>query len=355
MKLLLTLKFFLVLVACSLFASFSMAQGVILPQVSQKVSTTQTVGLSEVNITYSAPKVSEREIWGGIVPMEQVWRAGANENTTISFSHDAKINGKSIKAGTYGLHMLPGKDSWQVIFSSNSTSWGSYSYTDKEDVLRVEVKPEEHAFTEVLNYHFTQPGAESVTVNLSWEKLNIPFEVSFDTHEIVLASLRNQLRSTAGFTWMGYQQAANYCLQNEINYEEALTWIDQSITGGFGAQANFTNVSTKAQLLEKMGRTDDAKTAWAKAMEVGNELELYSYGAGLIGQGKNEQAFEVFKANHKRFGDTWLSFAGLAAGNRVNGNNKEALKYYRKAHEGAPDQWKASLEGRIKQMEEAVR
>ena len=329
-------------------------QGLTLPRPSQLVSTTQTIGLSTITVEYSSPSVQGRDLWGQLVPMGQVWRAGANENTIISFSHDAKVNGSAIKAGTYGLHAIPGEKEWTIIFSNNSTSWGSFSYDQKEDALRITTESREGSQMENLTFLFGNPSPASVDVILAWGKKQVPFTVAFDSHEIVLASMRNELRSTPGFTWVGFQQAANYCLQNEINYEEALGWINQSISGGFGAQANFTNLQTKSQLLAKMGKADESETAMKDALNVGSNMELYQYGASLIGQNQNEKALEVFKLNAEKYPGTWLSHGGLGAGYRVTGNYKEALKHYKKSKESAPSAWVPSIEQRIAQVEEAM-
>ena len=285
-------------------------QGLNLPRGSQNNVVTQSIGLSKITVEYSSPSVKEREIWGKIVPMGQVWRAGANENTTINFSHDAKINGKEIKAGTYGLHMIPTENEWTVIFSNNSTSWGSFSYQEKEDALRVKAETKKGTHTENLAFHFINPTATSTDVTLAWGKLQVPFTVEFDSHEITLASIRNQLRSTAGFSWQGFQQAANYCLQNEINYEEALTWVNQSIVGTFGSQRNFTNLQTKSQLLAKMGKVEESETTMTAALDAATNMEIYQYGAQFIGQNQNEKAMEIFKLNAKKYPNTWLSHGG---------------------------------------------
>lgn len=320
------------------------------PQASQKVQFTQTIGLTDVSLIYHSPAVKGREIIGKIVPMGQVWRAGANENTTISLSHDATIAGEALPAGTYGLHMMPGETEWTVIFSHNSTSWGSYSYTEKEDALRVQVKPYEGNAVEYLTYSFENRSNDGATLVLAWDKVRIPIPIEVPTTEITLANIRNELRSTAGFSWMGFQQAANYCLQQETNYEEALGWADQSVA----ANENFTNLNTQSQLLGKMGREADAGAAKERAMEVASNQELYNYGAQLIGQQQPKKAMEVFQFQAEKYPDTWLSYAGLGAGNRVNGNLKVALKYYEKAKVGAPDQWKAALQKRIEMTHEEV-
>ncbi len=352
MKKLLFSTVFMIGLCCLLQTSF--AQGIQAPKVSQKAKVVQEIGMSYIVVSYHRPAVKEREVWGKMVPYGQVWRAGANDNTVIKLSHEAKVGGQTLAAGTYGLHMIPTEKDWTIIFSTNSSSWGSYSYDEKEDALRVTVTPKEGPHHEFLTYSFENPTANSVDLTLSWEKLQVPISIAFDAHEIALASFSNQLRSTAGFSWQGFQQAANYCLTNEVNLEQGLKWADNAIAGGFGSQANFTTLSTKSQILAKMGNADEAKTTMDKALAMATDMELYGYGSQFIGQGQNEKAFEIYKLLAKRFPDTWIAHAGLAAGNRVTGNPAEALKHYKKAHEGAPDQWKPSLQTRIDSMKKEL-
>jgi hypothetical protein len=200
-----------------------------LPLASQRAVVSQRVGLTDVTITYHRPLVGGRTIWGGVVPYGEVWRAGANENTVIEFSDPVTVEGRPLDRGSYGLHMIPGQDSWTVIFSKNWTSWGSFSYDKAEDALRVDVKAVPADVHEALTYEFGDPKADSVVVSLKWEKLAVPVRIGVDTKLLTLASIRNQLRTVPGFTWQGYDDAAQYCLENKTNYDEALKWSDTSI------------------------------------------------------------------------------------------------------------------------------
>src|SRR6266404_742326 len=142
-----------------------------LPTISQRAIGTQRIGLTDITVNYCRPLVGGREIWGKAVPYGPVWRSGANENTTISFTDDVSVEGRALPAGTYGLHTIPTADQWTIIFSKNSTSWGSFSYDEKEDALRVTVKPHAAEFVEALAYSFDDPKPDSVAVTLRWEKL----------------------------------------------------------------------------------------------------------------------------------------------------------------------------------------
>lgn len=247
------------------------AHNLTLPTASPGASVTQEIGLSTVTIEWHRPGVKDREIWGtSLAPYggdPTLWRAGANENTTITVSHDCTINGNALPAGTYGFHTIPTEGDWTLVFSTNSTSWGSYFYNPEEDALRVTVTPEEAPHEEWLRYGFEDLSEDSATAYLVWETKKVPFEIAFDTHEIVLESIRNQLRNVPAFTWQGWWQAAKYCFDQGINDEEAMAWLDQSIARG----EHYLNLSLKAQYLVKQGKNDEAKPLLERAIELAPE------------------------------------------------------------------------------------
>src|SRR5437764_1416846 len=261
-----------------------------IPRVSQRASVTQRIGLTDITITYHRPAVGGREIWGKTVPYGKVWRAGANENTTITFSDEVSVEGKPLAAGTYGLHTTPDKDQWTIIFSKNSTSWGSFSYDEKEDALRVTTKPQAADFREALTYTFEEVKPDSAAATLRWEKLAVPFHVSADVKAVVLKSVKNELRSVGGFTWAGFDEAAQWCLDNNYNLEEALKWEDRVIQN----EERFENLETKSRLLDAMGRKDEAAKALSTAFEKATAIQLYVYARGIQRQGNAKRAFELY-------------------------------------------------------------
>src|SRR6202048_4784147 len=190
-----------------------------LPTISQRAIGTQRIGLTDITINYCRPLVGGREIWGKAVPYGLVWRSGANENTTISFTDDVSVEGHALPAGAYGLHMIPTADQWTIIFSKNSTSWGSFSYDEKEDALRVTTKAQPAEFEETLAYTFEDVKPDSTAVTLRWAKVAVPFHVSVDVNAIVLRSIQNQLRSVGGVTWAGYDEAALWLLGTNTNLD----------------------------------------------------------------------------------------------------------------------------------------
>jgi tetratricopeptide (TPR) repeat protein len=231
--------------ACNAFSQAVTTQ----PRVSQKAAAYQVIGLTKVKIVYSRPAVKDREVWGNLVPYNAPWRAGANENTTITFSNDVKIEGQELAAGTYGLHMIPTETTWEIAFSNNSKAWGSFSYNPAQDALKVKVTPKKSDhYYELLTFTFDEVESESAICALQWADKKIPFKVEVDVHSVVLTSLRDELQTQAGFTWIGWNEAANYCLKNDINHKEALGWATRSAF----INPNQNNLMTKAQLTAKM-------------------------------------------------------------------------------------------------------
>src|SRR6266550_3434364 len=173
--------------------------------------------------------------------------------TDITFTDPVTVEGKPLPKGTYGLHMFPGEKEWTVVFSKNSTSWGSFTYDEKEDALRVTVKPEPAEMTEALTCVFDEVKPDSTKVRLMWEKLAIPFKVDVNTNEIVQASLHNQLRGLSQYTWWGYDDAASYLVDNKLNMDDALKYEEASIQN----EERFDNLLKKSRILDGMGKKDE--------------------------------------------------------------------------------------------------
>jgi hypothetical protein len=368
---------FVLAMTVAMWCGTIMAQGPVTGPPSggnQKASVTQYMGLVSVTVTYNSPDITGPDgvsragkIWGELVPYgmnnlgfgtakESPWRAGANENTVITVSHDLQVEGKDLPAGTYGLHMIAEPEQWTIIFNKVSTAWGSFFYEPSEDVLRVKVKPVNSDFKEWLSYSFEDRKLESTTLTMEWDNLKVPIKFSADVNNIYLKNIRQELQSTKGFSWQGWQSAANFCVQNDINLEEALEWADRAINTPFGIGVeNFTTLDTKAQVLDKLGRSDEAEALMAKAIEhpTASMSQLHFYGRRLITEGKNEQAMEVFELNRKRNPeDNFTTFVGLARGYEAVGKNKKAIEHYRLAAQNAPAGQASYYEGLAKQLEE---
>src|SRR5213596_4260463 len=243
-----------------------------LPDVSQAAEVKQRIALTDITVKYHRPLVNGRKIWGALVPYGKVWRAGANENTTIEFSDPVSVEGQPLPKGTYGLHMIPNPDSWTVIFSKTNTGWGSYSYKQDEDALRVNVKPRSLAeMKEALEFEFEDLKPESTAVTLKWEKLGVPFTVSIEDSEQTLQNIREQLKGRGQFTWQALDEGAQFCLTKKINLDEALRWADASVQN----EERFDNLSTKADILKALNRSDDAKTTWNQALKIATAATLF--------------------------------------------------------------------------------
>ena len=341
MKKLYAITFFMLL------AIGAFAQSITIPDASPKAVVTQTIGLSDITVTYWSPSVQGRKVWGDLVPYNEIWRAGANMNTTISFEHDVTVNGKPLPAGTYGLHMIPAENEWTIIFSKNSTSWGSYFYKKDEDALRVTTKPQASEFREWLTYEFTERKSDATTLALGWEKLCVPFTIGVDVHKVVVSNMRNELRQMPGFTWEGWYQAASYCFDNNVNTEEAMQWVDRSIR----MNANFSNMSLKSDLLAKAGKTAESEELRQKALAVATEGEMNAYGYKLMNQGKTKEAIKIFKKNVKTYPSSWNVYDSLAESFEKSGDNKQAIANYKEALKKAPAEQKDRLEKTIKKLE----
>src|SRR6266481_5149321 len=334
-------------VARAQFKSGGQAIELRLPTISQRAITTQRIGLTDISVNYCRPLVGGREIWGKAVPFGQVWRSGANENTTISFTDDVSVEGHALPAGTYGLHTLPTADQWTIIFSKNSTSWGSFSYDEKEDALRVTVKPHPAEFVEALAYSFDDPKPDSVAVTLRWEKVAVPFRVSADVNAIVLRSIQNQLRNTGGFSWAGFDEAANWLIDANTNLDQAMKWEDQSIQ----IEERFENLLGKSQILEAQGKKEEAAALKTKALEVASGVQLHSYGRGLQIQKKQEEGFAVFKVNVKKHPNEWYSHGELARMASAKGDYETASKEMKLALTSAPVTAKPGIQGLIARLD----
>jgi len=332
---------------------------------NQKASVSQHIGLVEVRIDYSSPDVHgpngedrSGKIWGELVPWgfvdlgfgtakEGPWRAGANENTVFTVSHDVLVEGKKLAAGSYGLHMAPQPDEWTIIFSNNSTSWGSFFYDPAEDALRVKVKPQPAEYREWLTYEFIDRQPTKATVALEWERLRVPFTIEVpDADELYLTSLRNELRSQPGFGWQGWNAAANYLLGTGKNLDQALEWSDVAISRPFVGQENFATLQTKALILTKMGRRSEADPVIAKLLETGNENQINNLGYGFLNQLEDtDRAIEVFKKNVAAHPKAWNVHDSLAEAYAAKGDKAQAREHYRHALSMAPENQKKRIEG----------
>jgi hypothetical protein len=318
-----------------------------LPRQSQHALITQRIGITDITVNYHRPLANGRQIWGKVVPYGQVWRAGANENTTITFTDPVTIEGQPLDKGTYGLHMIPGENEWSVIFSKDSAAWGSFSYKQDDDALRVKVKPQTAELHDALAYDFDNVKPDSTVVTMRWDKVAVPFKVEVKVNDLVTASIHRQLYGLNQYYWEGWDDAAGYFLANKINLDEALKDEDQSIQ----SEERYDNLLNKSRILDAMGRKDDAVAFRNKALDKATALQLYFYARQLQGEKKQDEALAVFRSTAKKFPDYWTSHMGMARVYSAQGDFDNAVKEVKLSLTGAPDSNKANLEGYVKRLE----
>jgi len=341
-----------------LLASSACAQfypGLSLPPsgANQKASVSQSIGPVQISIEYSSPAVKNRrgQIWGKLVPYgltdlgyghhkPSPWRAGANEGTVFAVSHPVTINGQPLSAGRYGLHMIAGPTEWTIIFFKNSTAWGSFFYEPSEDVLRVTAKPSKHDFREYLTYEFPIRQPAEAVAEMQWEELAVAWTIAVpNLNQVYLSRIREELKTVPGFNWAAYIEAIQFCLERNINLPEALVWAQTAISTPFVGQANFATLSAKAEVLTKLGRAEDSKTARLAALNhpTASVVQIHQYGRQLLAGKQPAAALAVFELNHKRYVDIWPVHLGLARGYAALGNKTKALEHAKIALPQAPD------------------
>jgi hypothetical protein len=258
------------------------AQQIDLPRPSPNASITQNIGITEVSIHYSRPGVKGRKIWGGLVPYGEVWRTGANENTTIRFSTPVKVEGHELPAGLYGLQTIPTAGEWTLILSKDADQWGAFSYKQEHDALRAQIKPQPAEMQERMSFDFADLSDTAAKVVLRWEKVAVPFTVEVDTPKLVEAKAKTAIG------WRGPYQAASYCMQNNTCLDDAGRWLDASIA----LDGNFNNYRAKADLLAQKGDRKGAATYGEKALA-----------AARAAQGQQAPPAEAVAALEKKVSD----------------------------------------------------
>jgi tetratricopeptide (TPR) repeat protein len=353
-------KMFVVTIFLILCASARPVDGQVMSELSlppdgdnQRAEVSQWIGLVKITITYHSPKVHARggkdrtgHIWGGLIPYgffdegfgpsrSTPWRAGANESTTVTLSHDIKVEGKDLKAGTYALFLKLEKDApWVWIFSNNSTGWGSYQYDPKDDALRVAVNPQPSPYTEFLTYGFDERRTDSAIAFLQWENKRIPFKIEVpNVNELYVAQMRKELQGWPGFNYQNWQTAAQFCADNKVNLEEALVWAEKAISEPFRnavrGREDFSTLGTKAAVLQAMGRGAEADATMDRAIRLPttSPLSIYQYCARLLAAGRKERALEVARLNQQQHTEEkFWTYIGLARAYTAVGEKNNAIK-----------------------------
>jgi hypothetical protein len=338
----------------------SHCQNITVPRTpSPAAEVTQTIGISKVTISYSRPSVKGREVWGKLVEYGWTvqpfglgtlspWRAGANENTTIRFSHQVKVEGRPVPAGIYGLAFVVNRDNTgEVVLSKDNRAWGTFFYEAKNDQLRAPIKLNNTSFTEMLTYDFIDLTKNSATLVLNWEKKQFPVKLEFAVDDIVIVNATEELKGAMGFTWQGFSSAANYALQNKTHLAEGLAWSEKAIA----LNKSFATLNVKAGILKEQGKTAEAEKIMTDAMAIstGNELNLYGY--QLLNNGQHDKAIEVFTVNTKRYPKDPNTWDSLGEAYFTKGDTKNAIINFKKSLSlNPPEAVKANSEKYLKQM-----
>ncbi len=343
---------------------------------NQLAEVSQWIGLVKVTIQYHSPDVTgadgksrKGEIWGKLVPYglesndfgtatQMPWRAGANENTVFTVSHDVLIQGEPLPAGSYGLHLLPmASGDWTLIFSKKYTAWGSYFYDVHDDALRVSVTPASAPYHEWLTYAFTDRQPAFAVAALYWEEKTVPFKIEVpNLMDLYVAQISKELENTPGFSYEGWLSAAQFCLFNNTHLEQGLEWIEIGMNRPYVSQKNFATLNTKAQLLMALNRKQEAQAVMDEAIHQpdASVTAIHQFGRQLQASGNKEKALEVFQYNAERYPNTWPVNVGLARGYSALGEYKKALKCAKLAQTEVPAGDavnKQSLEAMVKKLE----
>ncbi|UBM59424.1 DUF2911 domain-containing protein [Marinilongibacter aquaticus] len=254
----------IVLFLATLFSFSLKAQ--ITPQPSPGASFTQTIGITEVSVEYSRPGVKGRKIFGGLLPYKKVWRTGANASTKIRFSTDVLINSMPLPAGTYSIVSFPGEEIWTLVFSRN-LDVTEETYDAAHDALRVAVKPHKVSFTETFTIDFSDIRDDNASLNFYWEHSAISVNVAVDNEQTIVSAIEAKNNEAAG----AFQQAAEYLVNNDMDLNKALDYIDKSIS----LRQTFRNTWIKAVLMRKLGKDKEALKLAYLAQQYGASDSVY--------------------------------------------------------------------------------
>ena len=357
-------------------ASPAISQSLTLPPSgdNQHSEVSQQIGLVSVEITYNSPNVHapdgtdrKGKIWGELVPYGLVnlgfgscgdqcpWRGGSNQNTTFAVDHDVVVQSKPLTAGTYGLHFIPGKEEWTIVFSHNSTAWGSFFYDAKEDALRVTAKPVESAYREFLTYEFVDRQPATATVEMEWENLALPWKIEVpNADQLYVDNIRRELQNSQGFTWQNWAAAANFCLSHKIDLAQGLAWAQAAVDGPIAGQANFTTLSTLAALQEANGQVAESAKTLDLAINhpAAGAFDIHNAGRQLLAAKKTALGIKVLETNGKRFPGVWPTEVSLGRASAAAGKKDDALRHLKAALTRAPDEAaKKNVENLIAKVE----
>lgn len=348
----------LLFLSASLQAQF---HNLALPTASPEVSEEQSLGITKIALHYHSPMARGRKVWedGRTIPQKGepiAWRAGANMNTTISFSTDVYIEGEALAAGTYGLHIIPDGHQHRVLFAHANQLWGSYYLDVEKDIsLEVSVQDTTCAYSEKLDYEFDHINDSTLVLGLEWADRRIPIEIKVDLVKTVMTSLRSELRGEDTYRWEAWNDAAQFCYDHQQHLEEGLSWVDHSINGGYGgygANPNLYNYSTKLYILGALNRGKDQKALLKEALKLsGDRNAKLTFASALLRNGLYAEASQYLDAAQKELSDDWVVKLDRGVAYYHTGNSKKALKLMKELEKEAPDFFQNRLKQVIAEME----
>ncbi|MEQ9166192.1 MAG: DUF2911 domain-containing protein [Fulvivirga sp.] len=321
-----------------LVSVLSYGQNVDVPQMSQRAKVSQRLWMSDVTISYNSPP-ADGETFGRIIPYGEIWGAGDRENTTIEFLDDVLLEGREVKAGKYGLFMIPRQDEFTLILSRYAQSWFDTYPTDDEIVLQVNVKPETIPYRKWLNYDFIERRGLKIIAAMQWGTTQVPFQIDIvNPNEVLVESLKAQLKGREKFLWGAYSDAASNLHRRNIYPELALDWIDKSLE----IERNHVNLQLKASILLKKGGLEaEIKELLYEAIPImSNPLVFNSAIYDLLQVGDTKKAIEAAHQLTQQFSDhprIWMFTDTLAEAYLKDGNKKKAIEYYKLAQAKAPE------------------
>lgn len=302
------------------------------PQPSPRSRVEETFGITDVAVDYHRPSVNGRKIWGGLVPYDVVWRAGANENTLVSFSTPVTVEGQPLGAGTYSLFMIPGQPQWTVVLNRFTGSWGAYNYDASEDVMRVRVTPQPADMQERLAYTFDDAKADAVTLSLRWERLRVPIKLQAETTKLVRAGIDRQLRGNLHWVPQAWTEAARFALRSG-DIDAALAYADHSISLAPDAQ----NLRAKAAILEKKGDAAGAKELRDRAAALTPETSALSRGYELNSAKKYDEALAFVNDYLTKYPSSYRAYTLLGTIYTQKGDAAKGQAAFEKARSLAAD------------------
>jgi Protein of unknown function (DUF2911) len=331
------IRAFVCVLALVMAASILGQPAIPLPDASPAATVGQRVGITDVDVSYHRPSVNKRKIFGGLVPYGVLWRAGANENTTITFSTPVKVEGQAIPAGTYGLFMIPGETQWTVVFSKFAGAWGTYTYDASEDAARVTVTPETKSdVAEQMFFGFVDVTNKSAILAMRWDKTRVPVKIEVDLPTTIRTAMRETLRTGKHWDANAWAAAARWELRNG-DVATASTYADRALELGITG----TTLRTKAAILEKQGDAKGAGELRTRAKSLATEAETIGFTSGeLMGAKKYDEAITYlsgYATAHPQSTQLWRVYAGLGEAYAAKGDSTKAKESFDKAMAAAHD------------------